>query len=160
MILGLSAKRVNSFTKFSFFSQKKCFFFFKNLAFCISFAVKNAQIYIFCISFARKNNDNFARIWFAKNAKYSRNNKSKYFSEKYEIGIINYDIIKHLMLTSQCREFHKIFCIINFTAATPMVRGGYGGGGTTAPPEIFMNSFSMACLRERNPSAKQEKYLS
>ena len=95
-----------------------------------------------------------------KNAKYSRNNKCKYFSEKYEIGIINYDIIKRLMLTSQCGEFHKIFCIINFTAATPMVRGGYGGGGTTAPPEIFMNSFSMACLRERNPSAKHEKYLS
>ena len=24
----------------------------------------------------------------------------------------------------------------------------------------FQNSFSIACLRERNPSAKQEKYLS
>ena len=38
-----------------------------------------------------------------------------------------------------------------------------GGGGTFAPPEFgilcsyFQNSFSVACLRERNPSAKQEK---
>ena len=41
-----------------------------------------------------------------------------------------------------------------------------GGGGTFAPPEFgifcsdFQNCFSIACLRERNPSAKQEKYLS
>jgi len=48
-------------------------------------------------------------------------------------------------------------------------RGGYrGGGGTFAPPppefglfcSYFQNSFSLACLGERNPSSKQEKYLS
>ena len=44
-------------------------------------------------------------------------------------------------------------------------RGGYrGGGGTFAPLtdsySYFQNSFSIACLRERNPSAKQEKYMS
>ena len=39
-----------------------------------------------------------------------------------------------------------------------------GGGGTFAPLtdsySYFQNSFSIACLRERNPSAKQEKYMS
>ena len=53
--------------------------------------------------------------------------------------------------------------------------GGAGGhspppltdsGRGVSPPELgifcsyFQNSFSLACLRERNPSAKQEKYLS
>jgi len=47
------------------------------------------------------------------------------------------------------------------------VETGVGGGGTFNPPpefgifcSYFQNSFSIACLRERNPSAKQEKYLS
>ena len=41
-----------------------------------------------------------------------------------------------------------------------------GGAGDISPPEFgifcshFQNSFSIACLRERNPIAKQEKYLS
>jgi len=56
-------------------------------------------------------------------------------------------------------------------------RGGYRGRGDirppltdsgrgVAPPEFemfcsyFQNSFSIACLSERNPSAKQEKYMS
>ena len=46
--------------------------------------------------------------------------------------------------------------------------GGYRGGvgDILPPPEFgifclyFQNSFSIACFRERNPSAKQEKYLS
>jgi len=42
-------------------------------------------------------------------------------------------------------------------------RGGYRGG---AVPEFgiccsyFQNSFSIACLKERNPSAKQEIFFS
>ena len=41
-----------------------------------------------------------------------------------------------------------------------------GGGHSSPPPEFgifcsyFQNSFSIACLRERNPSAKQERHLS
>ena len=41
--------------------------------------------------------------------------------------------------------------------------GGVGKGDNRPPPEFrifcsyFQNSFSKACLRERNPSAKQEK---
>ena len=44
------------------------------------------------------------------------------------------------------------------------IQGGAGGHSTS--PEFgffcsyFQNSFSIACLRERKPSAKQEKYLS
>ena len=47
--------------------------------------------------------------------------------KKYEREIINYDIIKLLTLTSQCREFHKFFFAqlqlynYNFTTSTPMV---------------------------------------
>jgi len=38
------------------------------------------------------------------------------------------------------------------------LRGGYrGGGGTFAPPDRFIRP---PLLRERNPSAKQEKFLS
>jgi len=50
--------------------------------------------------------------------------------------------------------------------ATTKVGYRGGGGGTFAPPEFgifcsyFQNKFSIACLWERNPSAKQEKYLS
>ena len=55
------------------------------------------------------------------------------------------------------------------------IQGGQGdirppltdsGRGVSPPPEFgifcsyFQNSFSIACLRERNPSAKHEKYLS
>ena len=32
---------------------------------------------------------------------------------KYGREIMNYDIIKFLMLTSLCREFHTFFCVIN-----------------------------------------------
>ena len=46
------------------------------------------------------------------------------------------------------------------------IRPPTDSGRGLAPPEfgilcsLFQNSFSIACLWERNPSAKQEKYLS
>ena len=71
--------------------------------------------------------------------------------------------------------FLRYFDII--VVSTKLSGADTGGGGTFAPtdrfregcsppPEFgifcsyFQNSFSIACLRERNPSAKQEKYLS
>jgi len=51
----------------------------------------------------------------------------------------------------------------------PADRGGYRGarrGDIRPPPKFgifcsyFQNSFLIACLRERNPSSKQEKNLS
>ena len=54
-----------------------------------------------------------------KNAKNSQKTR-KFFGggmlrlqNKYGKEIINYDIIKLLMLSSQTREFHKFFCAIN-----------------------------------------------
>jgi len=77
----------------------------------------------------------------------------------------------HKLIQQNDTIYHNLFCVIFSTGADT------GGGGTFAPsdrfregrsspPEFgifcsyFQNSFSIACLRERNPRAKQEKYLS
>ena len=80
--------------------------------------------------------------------------------------------------------YHKSnFVLINLNhfqlfIGTISNRGGYRGAGGHSPPDrfrkgrrpppsefgifcsYFQNSFSIACLRERIPSAKQKKYLS
>ena len=84
---------------YQFVQEKKCspkishFFAFRSFA-------KSAKI--------------FTLICFAKKPKISRKkNKCENFARKYGREIINYDIIKLLMLSSQSREFHKFFCATN-----------------------------------------------
>ena len=56
-------------------------------------------------------------------------------------------------------------CVLCLNIGSGADTGG-GGAGDIRPPEFgifcsyFQNSFSIACLRERNSSAKQEKFLS
>ena len=74
----------------------------------------------------------------------------------YNSFIYLYNIIEILIM--------KFF--LNLQILERSDRGGYRGGEHSPPPEFgifcsyFQNSFSITCLRERNPSAKQEKYLS
>ena len=74
----------------------------------------------------------------------------------YNSFIYLYNIIEILIM--------KFF--LNLQILERSDRGGYRGGEHSPPPEFgifcsyFQNSFSIACLRERNQSAKQKKYLS
>ena len=104
-------------------SFREKLFFFREYFVFRSFA-KTAKIFAFFTKFR-------FNLFREKMQKFSRNKKCKHlakpFRHKCEIfanfssnifqikerEIINYDIIKLQMLSSQSREFHKIICTIN-----------------------------------------------
>ena len=86
----------------------------------------------------------FAALCFAKERNFHQISNAKILRRKYGREIINYDVIKLLMLSYQSREFHIFFAQASFFVKLFFAKCCFGFANTNENFLIFSRKFSFA----------------